>query len=201
MKDDPRTHDFKPLPDIEFRPWPKIGRLNRTMTITEKIDGTNAAVGITEDGRIYAQSRNRIITPEADNAGFARWVNDNADALREALGKGLHFGEWFGPGIQKFAGALTTKHFALFNVDRYEPVPFAELGLPNVVTVPRIYTGPFGEAPIHAALEALREHGSHFGGKAEGIVVFMHGSGSMHKVTLENDQQPKGLTALDAVLA
>jgi RNA ligase len=29
---------------IEFREWPKITRLNRPMIVTEKIDGTNAAV-------------------------------------------------------------------------------------------------------------------------------------------------------------
>jgi hypothetical protein len=33
---------------IEFQPWPKIARLNRDITITEKIDGTNAAVVIVE---------------------------------------------------------------------------------------------------------------------------------------------------------
>ncbi|WP_406245874.1 RNA ligase family protein [Microbacterium sp. M] len=31
---------------LEFQPWPKIARLNRDITITEKIDGTNAAVVI-----------------------------------------------------------------------------------------------------------------------------------------------------------
>lgn len=37
---------------IEFQPWPKIARLNREITITEKIDGTNAAVIITEEGEV-----------------------------------------------------------------------------------------------------------------------------------------------------
>jgi len=31
---------------IEFQPWPKVARLNRDITITEKLDGTNAAVVI-----------------------------------------------------------------------------------------------------------------------------------------------------------
>jgi hypothetical protein len=31
---------------IEFQPWPKIARLNRNIIITEKLDGTNAAVVI-----------------------------------------------------------------------------------------------------------------------------------------------------------
>jgi hypothetical protein len=29
---------------VEFEPWPKIARLNRDIVVTEKIDGTNAAV-------------------------------------------------------------------------------------------------------------------------------------------------------------
>lgn len=33
---------------IYFQPWPKIARLNRDITITEKLDGTNAAVVIVE---------------------------------------------------------------------------------------------------------------------------------------------------------
>ena len=37
-----------------------------------KLHGTNAAVQINKDG-VFAQSRNNIITPESDNAGFARW--------------------------------------------------------------------------------------------------------------------------------
>ena len=34
----------------EFKPWPKTPRWNRQVVITEKIDGTNAAVGFTPEG-------------------------------------------------------------------------------------------------------------------------------------------------------
>ena len=72
---------------IDFTPFPKLGRLNRTMTITEKLDGTNAAIRVVPltaypmnvdqasaragDFLLYAQSRNRIITPgkATDNMG------------------------------------------------------------------------------------------------------------------------------------
>lgn len=119
---------------LEFQPWPKIARLNRDITITEKIDGTNAAVVIVpiadlphwrnEDGTlktlvdpdhsraiaitgelvVFAQSRTRFITPEQDNYGFAGWVLRNAEALVEILGAGTHFGEWWGSGIQRKYG-------------------------------------------------------------------------------------------------
>src|ERR1035437_6203226 len=114
---------------IEFAPhkpghvaFPKIARLNRDIVITEKIDGTNAAIGIVEapftvsDGeggpefrgyRVYAQSRNRIITPGKDNAGFAAWVESIKDIAIEVLGPGLHFGEWWGNGIQRGYGQAT----------------------------------------------------------------------------------------------
>ncbi len=45
----------------EFKAWPKIARLNRDMVITEKIDGTNACVIVTDDGSVHAQSRTRLI--------------------------------------------------------------------------------------------------------------------------------------------
>jgi len=32
------------MASVEFEPWPKIARLNRDITVTEKIDGTNAAI-------------------------------------------------------------------------------------------------------------------------------------------------------------
>lgn len=59
---------------IEFQPWPKIARLNREITITEKIDGTNAAVIVTEEGEVAAQSRKNLITPEAEPLKEGDWV-------------------------------------------------------------------------------------------------------------------------------
>lgn len=190
---DPRTHDFKPLTGVEFKPWPKIARLNRDIIITEKIDGTNAAIGITEDREVYAQSRTRIITPEKDNFGFARWVHDNAQALFTALGPGIHFGEWYGLGIQRGYG-LTERRFALFNTTRYEHWPFTALGLPSVNIVPKLYEGPYDQTMIDACLDVLRENGSAVGsGPAEGIVVFHTAAGMMFKVTLEGDGEPKSV--------
>src|SRR5690242_770744 len=60
-----------------FQAWPKIPRLFRRFIITEKIDGTNAAVVVTEDGEVLAQSRTRFITPDSDNFGFAAWVKEH----------------------------------------------------------------------------------------------------------------------------
>lgn len=183
---------------IEFQPWPKIARLNREIVVTEKIDGTNAAIGVTEDGEVYAQSRTRIITPDQDNFGFAGWVHRNAPDLRDTLGVGLHFGEWWGQGIQRGYG-LTQKVFSLFNAARWaDALPQWEgLGFALRV-VPVLYEGPYDQSAILATLSRLRDHGSVAAPgymKPEGIVVYHTAAKTMFKVTLEKDEAPKGAAA------
>lgn len=80
----------------DFEEFQKIARLSRECCISEKIDGTNAQVHVLEDGTVLAGSRNRYVTPEADNFGFARLVQEHQDELRAGLGIGRHFGEWWG---------------------------------------------------------------------------------------------------------
>jgi hypothetical protein len=101
----------------EFQAWPKIPRWeNETYVITEKIDGTNGCIVVTEHGDIFAQSRSRILdeSSDGDNYGFCKWVNGNKDELL-TLGVGHHFGEWWGRGIQRNY-AMTERVFSLFNI-------------------------------------------------------------------------------------
>ena len=104
---------------MEFKAWPKIIRIEnkRKAIFTEKIDGTNACIIIDEKGDIGCQSRTRLITPEDDNFGFARWVYSNKDELLK-LGEGHHFGEWWGLGIQRGYNQKE-KRFSLFNTRRW----------------------------------------------------------------------------------
>lgn len=176
---------------IEFQPWPKIARLNRDVTITEKIDGTNAAVLITDEMEVAAQSRSRIITPEADNFGFARWVSENSEALIELLGPGRHFGEWWGQGIQRKYG-LTEKRFSLFNTARFLGSDFSSL--PQLGVVPVLYEGPFDQTAVTTALQELKDYGSVASPgfmDPEGVVMFHHAARQLFKVTLEGDEAPK----------
>jgi hypothetical protein len=211
---------------IEFQPWPKIARLNRDMIITEKIDGTNAAIGIVPftvdlmitapDGvfvvadeidsfanakLIYAQSRTRIITSEQDNHGFAKWVEDNAALLVDSLGDGLHFGEWWGSGIQRGYGLTKgEKRFSLFNTPRYgDPtkVDISPLKSIGMDIVPVLYYGAFSELAIKRSLERLKEDGSRAAPgfmDPEGIIVFHVASRTPFKVTIKGDEKPKGST-------
>lgn len=77
-----------------FKGYGKIPRWeNERYFGTEKIDGTNACVVVTEEGEIYAQSRTRLLTIHDDNFGFCNWVMYHKDELLK-LGVGHHFGEW-----------------------------------------------------------------------------------------------------------
>lgn len=193
----------------EFREFPKIARFSREVIVTEKIDGTNASVFIGEDGEFLTGSRTQWITPEKDNYGFSRWAHDNKETILK-LGPGLHFGEWWGQGIQRRYG-LTEKRWSLFNVTRWclpnetpKQIPCAD---PRIVKfqerlpeglhlVPTLWRGDFSELPLDFITGDLRASGSRAAPgfmKPEGIVIFhTHGNVGFKK-TLENDEVPKSL--------
>lgn len=175
-----------------FTSFRKIPRLRRGAVITEKIDGTNAQIVITPDGALYTGSRNRWITPESDNMGFAQWVKDHEDELRVGLGKGQHFGEWWGAGIQRRYG-LTEKRFSLFNTGRWggDTKPPACCHV-----VPVLATGVFSDALVQETIDRLRTGGSVAAPgfmQPEGVVTFLGASGSFYKTLLENDELPKAV--------
>jgi len=89
---------------------------------TVKLDGTNAGVRF-DDGKITAQSRNRDLTADNDNAGFCEFVENNVVELEKIKaeyddGSGrpiVLFGEWVGCGIQKkTAISHLSKRFVVF---------------------------------------------------------------------------------------
>lgn len=180
--------------EISFTPFPKIGRLSRGCTITEKIDGTNASIFIGgEDpemtGLFLTGSRTRWITPTTDNYGFSHWAHEHKDDLLQ-LGPGHHFGEWWGLGIQRRYG-MDRKRFSLFNVGRWENAPRPDC----VDIVPKLYEGLFGDRAIENMLVNLRASGSVAAPgfmDPEGIVIYHHATKQLFKKTLKNDEQPKG---------
>lgn len=205
-----------------FEPFPKIARLNRNIVISEKIDGTNAQVFIlnkieegyaervglpviaeSPDAWMFAGSRTRFITPTEDNHGFAKWVAGNASELF-TLGPGRHFGEWWGSGIQRGYGLQKgEKRFSLFNTGRWYAVdtePQSGVTLSPAPTcchvVPVLYNGPYSQEVIDFQLTKLRVGGSvaapDFDGEAEGIVLYHEAARQLFKVTLEDDEVPKG---------
>ena len=92
-----------------------------------KLHGTNAAVVLGLDGEVYAQSRERVITPLSDNAGFAIWLEQHKDHFKKILKSFISaddttntvqiYGEWCGGNIQKGVGlSKLPKMFVIFGV-------------------------------------------------------------------------------------
>ena len=175
----------------EFIEFPKIPRLSRECVVTEKIDGTNGCILIMEDGRVIAGSRTRWITPEADNFGFARWVAEHAEELRTRLGVGLHFGEWWGQGIQRNY-EQKRKRFSLFNTSKWsDPAIRPEC----CDCVPILWSGEFNTLSIFAALYQLRDTGSVAAPgfmQPEGVVIFHVAGNKYFKKTILKDDAGKG---------
>ena len=195
------------ITDEQFTPFPKMARLQREVIVTEKIDGTNAQIHITEDGKMLFGSRTRWITPGDDNFGFARWATDHKDELMQ-LGPGRHFGEWWGRGIQRNYG-LSYRRFSLFNVTRWCPhgevpkaIPTADprtIKMQDMLPacchlVPVLRCGINLTTIADSALYELWQRGSLAAPgfmNPEGIVVF-HTAGNVgFKMTLDNDGVPK----------
>lgn len=109
-------HNNEPLPVLNF-------------TGTVKLHGTNHAVCMSPEGKIYTQSRERITTFESDNAGSAAYTLSSID-LFKILFKEIcarHgvlpdetiqiFGEWCGGNIQKGVGiSFLPKMFIIFAI-------------------------------------------------------------------------------------
>jgi len=205
---------------IDFKEFPKIARLSRQCTITEKIDGTNASVFIrpAPPADPYAQfefgvdiqvevqgaphymragSRTQWLSyaeKNKDNYGFAAWVHAHAPELA-ALGPGLHFGEWWGQGIQRKYG-LTEKRWSLFNTHRWSD-PLVRPACCHVVPV--LYQGVFSSEAVDEALLTLARDGSKaapdFHGRAEGVVIWHEAARVLFKKTLDKDDEWKGKSA------
>lgn len=183
------------MTELTFEEFPKIARLNRPCVISEKIDGTNGQIIISEDGQIQAASRSCLIYPERDNFGFAAWVRDNKIELLK-LGAGRHFGEWWGSSIQRRYGLTgNDKRFSLFNAARWEE---DSLRPACCLVVPVLYRGLFSTEAVNASLNTLRDMGSIAAPgfmKPEGVIVWHEAARIGFKVTLDKDEEWKGKSA------
>jgi len=186
----------------------KIPRHRRPITITEKIDGSNGLIlieqhpEILDEFHVRAGGRTRWLsyeTKEADNHGFARWVQENKDTLAADLGVGHHYGEWWGSSINRGYGLLNgDKRFSLFNISRWFEVPFLTPKLCSVPVIAGNIPWLEAESAIGEALTGLRLRGSFAAPgymKPEGVVIFEHSSNRLSKVTIEKDAEWKGKQA------
>lgn len=206
---------------MEFEGWPKTARLNTDAVYTEKIDGTNAAISIEEVTQVpdsvpenlitwvrdegttyavYAQSRNRFITPGQDNHGFAKYVAEHAEVLAPFLGPGRHFGEWWGSGILRgYDLPKGEKRFSLFNTRRWSPeanrsADFKISDIPSLYMVPLLEEIVFHNDIAEYWMHELRQSGSWASpgfSRPEGVCVYHQASDTVYKTFLENDKISK----------
>lgn len=150
---------------IEFIGWPSIEsfynilkKIRRYPELMEdksaikyrgkiKLHGTNAAVQIV-DGEVAAQSRNNIITPLKDNAGFASWVHSTKSHWLKVRNNMIIYGEWAGNGVQKGVAIskIPDKIFAVFaakDLTSNELITEPSELEPLVAGIPRTYVLPW----------------------------------------------------------
>ena len=203
---------------MKFTKFPKIQRFDKmTLLITQKLHGTNASIWIvkvdpeleclahtdeleffTSDRQyiVKAGKRSSFITCEKDNFGFAKFVHANKDALAEALGEGVHFGEWVGPGINSGEG-LEEKRLALFNVlglEKRKEELEAECKWPDRVDlVPVLYFGNSNDiqTEVDKAMIELKNNGSKYCAgfmRPEGVVTSILGTNTKFKKVFDAEE-------------
>jgi hypothetical protein len=98
----PRTHHIEGSrlqpgdEDLEAIPFPEIQ--GRYLVVEEKMDGANAAVSFTPEGKLLLQSRGHYLTGGAREKHFnlfKQWGHTHAHALWPVLGdRYIMYGEW-----------------------------------------------------------------------------------------------------------
>ena len=174
-----------------FEAWPEIEQFFSYVCISEKCDGTNAQIDI-EGEEVLVGSRSRWLTPEDDNFGFAKKVQESKDELIKSLGQGKHFGEWMGSGVGRNYG-MTEKRFVLFNATRWTQ-PKKDGLLPSWVdVVPVLYSGPYKEGIVTETMSKLKETGSIIAPgfmRPEGIVIYFSRADLCFKYVFEAETTP-----------
>ena len=123
--------------DEEGKPIYKSVVKKPTLTFkgTVKLHGTNASVCFNSNEGFWVQSRNNIITPKQDNAGFAFFAESKKLEFCSLIDKIVDdhqidtkiytvsiYGEWAGKGVQKNVGiSELDKAFYIFGVKISKP--------------------------------------------------------------------------------
>jgi len=114
--------DFVNFPSIELFHNVVRGIFSEPPLVTYrgkiKLHGTNASVRL-KAGEVVAQSRSRLISPQDDNEGFAKFVQEHMEYFK-SIPASNHtiFGEWCGSGIMSGTAINQIKHkiFAVFAI-------------------------------------------------------------------------------------
>lgn len=205
---------------MTYPKFASIPRFNKPVIVTEKLDGTNGQIYISADlanaesvlglpdpifilepedavnghrKGIWAGSRNRWLSVDKDNFNFAQWVETYAERLIDTLGEGSHYGEWWGPGIQRGYG-LKEKRFSLFNTSRWDnEYGLLTVSVPGLDVVPvlGIYDGQFISSAVEISMMDLEVKGSVASPgfmRPEGVVVYHTAANQPFKVTFDTPE-------------
>lgn len=174
---------------VDFRPWPKIPRLNRGILVTEKIDGTNACVVILRTGDL---AEGVTTFTREDVANIIATVPDGLDGLDESFvvlaqsrsrfitpdRDNYGFASYvqenaeelvavLGPGRHygEWYGAGIQRRYGLnekrFALFNSDRWRDTDLSaVPRLGVVPELYRGPFDQAAIDQTVDELDELGS-----------------------------------------
>lgn len=146
--------------DLDSVPFSAIA--GRYLVVEEKLDGGNAGLSFSEDGKLLLQSRGHYLTGGPREKHFAllkQWAHSHAVQLSEILGsRFILYGEWLYAKHTVYYDALP-HYFLEFDLyDRHERVFLSTerrremLAGSPVVSVPVLSAGP---ATTLAALRAL----------------------------------------------
>lgn len=115
----------------EFRKYDHLERLGGTTVrgildgrvhVFPKIDGTNASVWSPDGNEVLCASRNRVLSEDADNAGFHAWLHSdspmalNVRRLARAYSRHIFYGEWLVPHTLKTYHESAWRRFYIFDV-------------------------------------------------------------------------------------
>jgi len=112
---------------MEFKKYQHVERFGNTEVneielgecfVFPKIDGTNASVWLSDDGKLCAGSRNRELSLEKDNAGFYDYVIHNKEILDllQEFPQFRLYGEWLVPHSLKTYREDSWRNFYVFDV-------------------------------------------------------------------------------------
>lgn len=147
-------NDFTRWPSIEkfsdvFQHARRSGAGKVLLQPKIKLHGTNAAIRITPTGEVTAQKRTSDITPENDNAGFARWVAGLEAPFNFLEDTIIIDGEWAGPGVQKgdAVAGIERKMFFPFAVRMFDSDGTRKGVVTSPIDVASIVRATYGDNP------------------------------------------------------
>ena len=123
----PRTRhlsgSYLPIGDDEADVLPFSQFAHQRIVVSEKVDGANAAISFSDEGRMLLQSRSRFLEPEhmevGPYAGLHQWSQRVEDELFRVLGtRYVMYGEWVKKKQSVFYDALPQDFLELDVLDR-----------------------------------------------------------------------------------